>query len=161
MLNETTRKETTFTGGFECNEARLLPIHLIQSLKYGDKLDRIDVEFSKDQQLVLKTIPFTEDDILFSRSEALNDYTVSKREKEHLIFDKEDYREKLAKLSILYAKVDYLAERLNYYYSDNKDAVGIKDVRNIIDSLDSIYLCLQEITGTDLDAYEKQLNRHI
>jgi ATP-dependent exoDNAse (exonuclease V) beta subunit len=29
MLNETTRKETTIPGGFNCTEARLLPIHLI------------------------------------------------------------------------------------------------------------------------------------
>jgi hypothetical protein len=144
MLNETTRKETIFTGGFECNEARILPIHLIQNLKYADKLNGIEVEFSKDQHLVLKTVPFTE-----------------LGEKEHLIMDTEEYREKLALLSNLYAKVYYLAEHLNFYYDYNKDSVGIKEIRNILDSLDSIQLSLQEITGTDIKEYENQLNNHI
>jgi len=47
MLNETTRKETTFSGGFDCNEARLLPIHLVNQLT-GDLVDKVEVEFSKD-----------------------------------------------------------------------------------------------------------------
>jgi hypothetical protein len=54
-----------------------------------------------------------------------------------------------------------LAESLNFYYDYNKDSVGIKEIRNILDSLDSMQLSLQEITGTDIKQYEEQLNNHI
>jgi hypothetical protein len=47
-----------------------------------------------------------------------------------------------------------LAECLNFYYDYNKDSVGIKEIHNILDSLDSMQLSLQEITGTDIKQYE-------
>jgi hypothetical protein len=44
MLNETTRKETGIVGGFNCSEARLLPIRLTGS----DQVNKVAIEFSKD-----------------------------------------------------------------------------------------------------------------
>ena len=136
MLNETTRKETSFDGGFNCNEARILPIQLIDKIG-SESVGRVDVQFSKDQQLVLHTIPFKE-----------------LGEKEGLIFDKEAYRSKLAYLSELYAMVDYVADHLNIYYNSNRSNSLAEQIRSIKDDLNSILLSLQEITEDDLQKYE-------
>lgn len=141
MLNETTRKETSMVDGFVCNEARLLPIVLIQDEKNRDLVKRADIQFSKDQQLVLKTIPFRE----------LGD-------KEGLIMDKESYRAKLSKLSKLYAKVDYITNHLRVYYGHIKDRSGIEQINGIREDLDSIFLSLQEITFDDLNQYEERIS---
>ena len=53
MLNETSKKETSLPNGFNCKEARLLPIHLVESLDDSDHVNKVVVEFSKDQQLSL------------------------------------------------------------------------------------------------------------
>lgn len=137
MLNETTRKETTVAGGFGCNEARLLPIHLIDAVE-GGLVGKVDVEFSKDQQLTLRTIPF-------------------KELGENIIFNTETYRSKLAQLSRLYAKADYLASRLNIYYTSVRSNSSTEWVRAIKSDLDSMLLSLQEITGDDIDAYDKKI----
>ena len=139
MLNETTSKETTFAGGFNCDEARLLPIHLVSQLT-GELVDKVKVEFSKDQQLSLQTIPFKE-----------------LGEKENLIFDKETYRSKLAQLAKLYAKIDYIADRLNIYYTNAHSNALAEQIRAIKKDLDSILLSLQDITGDDIDAYERKI----
>lgn len=144
MLNETTRKETTFSGGFNCNEARLLPIHLVSQLR-GELVDKAIVEFTKDQQLTLQTIPFKE---LIG-------------EEGSLIFDKETYRSKLAQLSKLYAKVEYLADHLNIYYTSVHSNTMAEQIRAIKSDLDSILLSLQEITGDDIDAYDKKITNAI
>jgi hypothetical protein len=57
MLNETTRKETDVPGGFDCKEARLLPIQLVSD-RAENLVGKVKVEFSKDQQLTLQVIPF-------------------------------------------------------------------------------------------------------
>ena len=137
MLNETTRKETTIAGGFGCNEARLLPIHLVEALE-GGLVGKVEVEFSKDQQLTLRTIPF-------------------KELGENIIFNTETYRSKLAQLSRLYAKVDYLANRLNIYYTNVHSNSMAEQIRAIKNDLDSILLSLQEITGDDIDAYDGKI----
>lgn len=140
MLNETTRKETGMVGGFNCSEARLLPIRLIGS----DQVNKVAIEFSKDQQLSLQVIPFEEIG-------------------NNVIFDKETYRSKLAQLSALYAKVQYLATHLSIYYRSPKERdLMLNDViRNIMESLDSIQLCLQEVTSTDLDLYAQKVTNAI
>lgn len=139
MLNETTRKETTFDGGFNCDEARILPIQLINEVR-GESVGRVDVQFSKDQQLVLHTVPFKE-----------------LGEKEGLIFDKESYRKKLAELSELYARVDYVADHLNIYYNSNRSNSLAEQIRSIKKDLDSILLSLQEITESDLQQYQVKI----
>ena len=56
------------------------PVSICNSLrKYGYKGVFLTFGSYFERGKTDKTIPFTEDDILFSRSEALNDYTVSKR----------------------------------------------------------------------------------
>lgn len=139
MLNETTRKETNIQDGFKCNEARLLPI-VLTSDTTEDLVKKVNVQFSKDQQLVLKTIPFKQ----------LGD-------KEGLIMDKESYRTKLSKLSKLYAKVEYIANHLKIYYAHIKDRSGIEEISGIREDLNSILLSLQEITIDDLDQYEEKI----
>ena len=143
MLNETTRKETKFDGGFNCNEARLLPIHLISQLT-GEQIDKVKVEFSKDQQLTLQTVPFKEF-----------------MEEGGLVFDKETYRSRLAQLSRLYAKVEYLANHLNIYYTNVRSNALAEQIRAIKKDLDSISLALQEITSEDLDNYERKITNAI
>ena len=144
MLNETSRKETTLAGGFNCKEARLLPIHLIESLTDSKHVNKVDIEFSKDQQLSLQTVPFK-----------------TLGEKEGLIFDKEKFRAKLSKLSELYARVDYFAERLNVYHNHIKNRTLVNQIKDIRESLDSIYLSLQEITLKDLEDYENKINDYL
>lgn len=144
MLNETTRKETAFAGGFKCNEARLLPIRLISNPRKSDIIGTVDIQFSKDQQLVLQTIPFKQ-----------------LGEKEGLIFDKESYRKKLDELSRLYAKVKYIVDRLAIYYANDKNRQMLDQMNGIKDDLDSIYLSLQEITASDLQEYGDKLDNAI
>jgi len=63
-------------------------------------------------------------------------------EKENLIFDKETYRNKLAYLSRLYAKVDYFADHLNIYYTNKRDNALANQIRSIKEDLNSILLSL-------------------
>ena len=143
MINETTRKETSFASGFNCNEARLLPIHLANEI-HGELVGKVNVEFAKDQQLVLQTVPFKE----------LGD-------KENLIFDRETYRSKLARLAKLYAKVEYFADHLNIYYTNMRSNALAEQIRAIKNDLDSILLSLQEITGDDIKMYDDKITNAI
>lgn len=138
MLNETTRKETSFAGGFDCGEARIFPVHLISK---DDLIKKAEIEFSKDQQLVLQTIPFDE-----------------MGNKEGLVFSKEDFRKKLSRLSKMYAKVQYLTDRLTMYYDFIKDPSTLEILNERKKTLDSMFLSLQEITDADLTQYDSSLN---
>ena len=140
MLNETTRKETTLDGGFNCTEARLFPIQLIKDISGSGLLSDTNIQFSKDQQLVLQIIPF--ENLLDS---------------DELIRARESYRSKLAQLSRLYAKVEFLANSLDIYATDTHKYEYAERVRSVKEDLDSILLCLQEVTSTDLDAYETKI----
>lgn len=143
MFNETTRKESTFTGGFKCTEARLLPIQLMN--KVGtDLVGKTDVQFSKDQQLVLHTVPFKE-----------------LGEKDGIILDKESYRSKLARLSKLYTKLEQIADYLDVYYTYSKSLKPANEVREMKKYLNSVQLSLQEITNDDLDAYENKFKKYV
>lgn len=144
MLNETTRKETSFNGGFDCTEARLFPIQLINDIKGSNLLSDINVQFSKDMQLTLQPIPF--DDLL---------------DRDELIRAKETYRSKLAQLSKLYAKIDFLADSLNIYYTSTHRYELAEQVRALKKELDSMLLCLPEITSTDLDNYNQIITDRI
>ena len=139
MINETTRKEASV--GFNCNEARLLPIRLKSNIS-GKLVEKVTVEFSKDQQLVLDVIPFEE----------LGN---------NVIFRTEDYRSKLAQLSAMYAKVDYIATHLNVYYRNDGENELAKQIRGIKESLDSMLLCLQEVTAQDLAEYWQTIQNAI
>ena len=143
MLNETARKETSVADGFQCNEARLLPIVLTSALD-ANLVNKVDIEFNKDLQLVLKTIPFKQ-----------------LADKPDLIMDKEEYRTKLSKLSKLYAKVNHIANHLEIYYAHVKDRNYLEQIKGIQKDLDSILLSLQEITLDDLDQYEEDIRNHI
>jgi hypothetical protein len=79
-------------------------------------------------------------------------------EKESLVFDKESYRIKLSKLAKLYARVDYLVEHLKVYYSSINNSMFAEQMNAIKENIDSILLSLQEITYSDLDAYEAKIN---
>lgn len=143
MLNETTQKETTFDGGFKCTEARLFPIHLMS--KAGtDLVGKTNVQFSKDQQLVLHTVPFKE-----------------LMEKDGIILDKESYRSKLSKLSKLYTKLEQIADYLDVYYTYNKALEPAKKIRDIKKELDKVQLSLQEVTNQDLDTYETKFKEFV
>jgi hypothetical protein len=150
MLNETTKKETPLSNGIGCKEARLLPIRLIESLNDKNHINKVDVEFSKYQQLTLQTVPLE----AIGEDEGLT----FEDEKEGIISAKERYRAKLAKLSKLYARVDYFAERLCVYHSHIKNRTVVNEINNIRDGLKSIQLSLQEITQKDLDDYERKIN---
>jgi hypothetical protein len=141
MINETSRKETNITDGFKCSEARLLPIRLKSNLS-GKLVEKVTIEFSKDQQLVLDVIPF----------EDLGN---------NVIFRTEDYRSKLAQLSAMYAKVEYIATRLNVYYRNDGETELAKQVRDIKESLNSILLCLQEVSAQDLASYWQTIENAI
>lgn len=143
MLNETTRKETPFDGGFKCTEARLLPVHLIADAR-GDLLVKTDVQFNKDQQLVLHTVPFKQ-----------------LGEEGGIIFNTETYRQKLATLSKLYAKVKYIADRLAIYYHNDNKMQMFNQICGILEDIDSMQLALQEITEDDLQKYEDRINNSI
>jgi hypothetical protein len=141
MLNETTRKETVVPGGFDCNQIRLFPMQL-KTDRSGKLIEKVTIEFSKDQQLILQIIPFEE----------LGN---------NVIFKTEDYRSKLAQLSAMYAKVEYIATHLNIYYRNDGETELAKDIRNIKESLDSILLCLKEVTSEDLALYNEKISNAI
>ena len=135
MLNETTRKETE--SSFKCNEARLFPIHLVRDSE-TNLLKDVEIEFSKTQQLILHVIPFE----LLSQGDGL-------------ILDKESYRTKLAVLSQLYARVEYIADQMEIWHLNSGNRMKVDTVRSIKESLKNIQLALQDITLEELDKYKE------